>query len=223
MAGLEAEIAKGEMTPEQEAHAQMEIGLVNLVTDWSHADSGRRGAAVRELGQVFSKGYGDFLMKKLEERAARKEMRLRLIVDTGKSGSGPERDDRHEKDSGLPGSLRRMKFELSSFEQLLGYIFGENSADARRLVDAQRLADNRRVDEEYMVSDGVNALFRELGGSTYKGAELHWRMAQKSLNAQGRKLSELEAITATLMWRQEDGGDGRRGGALPDGGGRAGT
>lgn len=205
IAKLEGRLAEGELSPEAEARTQMEIGLVNLVGDWKNAESSRRGAAVENLKEVLRKGYGDYLIQKMEERAVRKEMRLRLIADTGKSGRAGERDARLEKDAGLLGSLRAMKFELSSFEQLLGYCFGPMSADAQRLADLQRLADNSRVDAEHMVSDGVNALFTELGGSVYKGAEVHWRLSQKSMKVQGRSLSELEAISATLMWRQEDG------------------
>ncbi len=205
IATLEAEIAGGELSAEAEAHKQLEIGLVGLVADWANADSARRGAAVKMLKEVLQKGYGDFLVKKLEERAARGAMRDQLKTDTGKSGTAAERDARHDRDNGLFGKLRSIKFELSSFEQLLKYAFGESSKIAQGIADRQREADNRRVDEEHMVSDGINALFTDLAGGSYAGAQLHWRLSQKSLKVRGRHLSELEAITATLMWRQADG------------------
>lgn len=203
---LEAQIAKGEMTAEQEAHATLEQGLVNLVADWKNADAERRAVAVSELQRVWQSGYADFKIAKAEQRQRREEARARLIAATGKAGTDAERDQRTIDDNGLKGDWKRSVLDFLNFEQVVHWAFGKDSRDARNIVDMERKASNAKDDAIQAKQDALDDLFTGLaGGSRFKGEQLRWNLAQKTLKIGDRKLSPFEAITATLMWRQEDG------------------
>ncbi|HWL54275.1 MAG TPA: hypothetical protein VNQ90_17680 [Chthoniobacteraceae bacterium] len=130
IAELEQREADGTLTPEREDLADLEKAMLNLVVDWKHADSGRRGTAVRELKALLSKGLTEFRFKKGQERIERKERRERLVATTGSTGSKSERSQRAKKDAGMIGKrlafLRAARLNLSSFEQVLFLAFGEN-------------------------------------------------------------------------------------------------
>lgn len=205
IAGLEAAIATGELSPAEEAHKLQEIGLVNLLADWKNADAARRATAVDEATRVFKAGYAEFGLKKALESDMRQERRDALKKATGKAGTPGERDARMERDTGIPAKWEKIRLNLAPFEQVLWYAFGEKSTDAQRLADSERDASNAKTDEIQAAEMALQAAFTGMAGDELKGAQLHWKLAQKSLDVQGRRLSELEAITATLMWRQPDG------------------
>ena len=214
---LQAQIDKGEMTPEEEAHALLEIGLVELVGDWKNADAERMAAAVKELNDVFSKSYRSFLNKKLDERDHRNEVRRMLRFATGRSGSKAERDAKAKADNGLmgtwsnrvigflKGSSKDNLLGLLNFEQTAHWVFGQDSLEAQKLADMERNAAHVKQDSLQAKMDGIEALFTKLVGNRYTGQEMRWQMSQDSIKAGGIELSELKAIAATLMWRQEDG------------------
>ena len=216
IAGLETQITSGEMTPEQEAHAQLEIGLVALVGDWKNADAERRAVAVKSATETFDRGYIAFKFEKLNERERREEIRKELRRDTGKAGTKDERDERAAKDNGLLGGWKDSLLSLLNFEQAAKWVFGENSQQAQRIADMEREASHKKEDGIQSKMDALEDLFTDIAGSRLKGEQLRWNLSQKSITAGGKLqadgsksgaiiLSELEAITATLMWRQEDG------------------
>lgn len=205
VAALEAQLAKGEMTPEQEAHARIEIGLVPLFVDWKNADAERRSAAVKNAEEVWDKGYRSLVTKKLEQREQRAARRDQLISDTGTAGTAEERDARALRDNGLLGRWKSVPFGLLNFEQSAKWVFGDASIEAERLSDMEREASHTKEDVIGAKMQDIDDLFTEIAGGRYKGEQLRHRLAQKTMKAGKRQLSELEAITATLMWRQEDG------------------
>lgn len=204
-AGLMALVAKGEMTPEQEAHATLEAGLVTLVSDWKNADSARRAAALDVATRTFENGYYAFQAAKIAEREKRKARREALVTDTGKAGTAAERDKKFLDDHGLRGGMKDFALSLGSFEQLMTYVFGENSAEMRRMVDWERKASDRREDGTRARFDALTMMLEDMAGGGLAGEQLRWKLGEKKHKIDGRTLSELEMITATLMWRQADG------------------
>lgn len=202
---LDLEIAKGEMTPEQEAHAILEAGLIRLVGNWKDADSATRAAAVENATRVFESGYAKFKLAKLLQQEDRAIARKDLKADTGKVGSLPERKAKEVSDNGLGGRWKDNFLGLLSFEQVLGFVFGDDSSNARKLADMERQASSKKDDAVQAAVDGLDRLFTSLAGSQYQGERMRWEMAQPSIKVGDLTLSELEAITATLMWRQPDG------------------
>jgi hypothetical protein len=203
---LEDRIGKGELSAEAEAHAKIEANLVRLFSDWKNADAARRTAAVDAGEEVWRVGYLAEKERIAQERERRAEVRAEIIAGTGKLGSRPERVVKAQQDAGLSGQWKEWFLSLFNFEQVAGFAMGAESKWTLWFSDAQREAEAKKLDEVQAVLDGLDELFRELGGSRLGGEKLQWKLSQPSFETKaGGKMSELEGVTALLMWRQEDG------------------
>lgn len=214
VAGLEAQIASGNLTAEQEAHSRLEAELVSLMGNWREADAERRFSAVQEATGVWQSGYAAYRLRKLMEKEDRDIARQELRNDTGSIGARPEREAKMLEDNKLKGRWKDNLLGLLSFEQVAHYVFGADSREAARLVDMERAAAYRKEDAIQAATQATEDLFTRLaGGDRFQGEKLRWDLAQKSITVDGQPFSQLEAITVTLMWRQEDGRrhmDGKR-------------
>jgi hypothetical protein len=205
-AALQTKIDSGNLTPEQEALALREIELVQLVGDWQHSDSAKRSAALKAATETYEGGYLAWKNKLIAKRERRAAIKDSLITDTGKAGTPTERKARAEKDLGWKGKLKDFALSLSSFEEVVHYVFGAASKEGRALVDAEREAAYAYEDARDAMADAVLEHFRSLSkGSHLAGEKLRFRLSQLTIDAGGLKLSELEAIQALLLWNQEDG------------------
>lgn len=206
LADLDARIDSDELTPEQQALAELERGILNLVGDLKHADAGRIYSALEELTSLYENGALAWKTKQIAKREARKALREALIADTGKTGTKKERQAMDKQAMTLLGKAKSAWLSVSSFHELLSYAFGEESKQATALVDAERSASNQYEDETQAVADEVEELFTSLaGGSVLAGERLRFDMSQPSIDAGTETLSQLQAIQALLMWKQEDG------------------
>jgi hypothetical protein len=206
LAKLDFELANTDMTPEQEAANKQEAALVTLVGDWKNADSNRRAAAVDALRETYARGYALYVAREIAKREARKQGRAEAIVSTGKTGDINERKKRYLKDAGLGGKFRSALFNLVGWDQFLGLVFGNESSVANKFSDAQRRADNQKEDSIQRKTDAIEDLFTRLaGGSRLEGEKLRFAMSQPSMAVNGLPLSQMEGLTATMMWMQEDG------------------
>lgn len=206
-ARLESLIASGTLTPAEEAHATLEANLIRLSGDWTKADAARREAALVEAQRVFMDGYASFQGELRMKREARTAARAALQTATGKEGTRMQRKIRELKDSGTKtGRALSTVLSLLSFEQVVQTSFGEDTAEAKALVDWERRASNAKEDQIQNKLDQLDELFTSLAGSAYKGEELRWKLSQNgAIKVGDETFSEFEAITATLLWRQEDG------------------
>jgi len=202
---IEAEILKGQMTPEQEAAATLQMNLIGQIGDWKNADAARRAAAVENATYIFEEGFASFRLQKLMEKENREIARDSLIVDTGKTGSLAERTEQELQSNGFKSRLKDGMFNLLNFEQVLHFVFGTNSTEAKRLADMEREASNAKEDALQGVQGGIDDLFARIAGDRFKGELLHWNLSQKNTEISGVKLSQMEMITASLMWNQADG------------------
>lgn len=228
LADLDARIASGELTAEQEAMLRVERGIVELAgnlyprsMDSGSVDKNGRPVMVRgyqgaDVGRLYSAidsirdlmAYGAWAQKQAEiaKRERWKAIREALIEDTGKEGNDVERREAAERMVTYVGKSKAALMELSSFSELMTHAFGADSAYARMFVDGERDASNDYEDEIQEFSDELNELFTQLaGGKVLAGEQLRYDMSQPSITAGTSKLSQLEAIQALLMWRQEDG------------------
>lgn len=203
--GLETEIASGNLSPEEVAHKTLEASLVRLVGDWKNADAARRASAVANATSVFEAGYATFKLNKLLQAEEREIRRESIKDDTGKQGSKAERDSKALADNGLKGGWKDNFLSLLSFEQLNEYLFGRESVEAERIVDMERVAAYQKEDSVQAKMDALDEVFTTLAEDSYKGTVLRYDLSQKSMEVAGESLSELESISATLMWQQEDG------------------
>lgn len=204
---LEALVASGELTAEQESHATLEANLVRLTGDWGKADAARREAALIEAQRVYDGAYLAHKAETLRRREKRFSWREALQKATGKSGSRPERKARQKQDQKTkPGRAKASLVSLYSWEQSLQLAFGRDSQEAEFFADWERRASNAKADSIQNKLDQLDDLFATLAGGKLKGEQLRARMGEPdAIKVGDDTFSELEAITATLMWRQEDG------------------
>jgi hypothetical protein len=209
---LEILAEQEDLTPDQQAHAMLQANLVRLVGDWSKASAARREAAVLEATRVFESGYMEEKIRMSRQREDRGKKRANLSAATGKAGTREERRTRAQRDEGTrTGRVLKAGLSLMSFEQVVQKAFGEGTPDAEALVDWERRAAHAKADALQHKLDLLDDLFASLAGGKLQGEQLRFQMSDAkgitATDAKGRThtFSQLEAITATLMWRQEDG------------------
>jgi hypothetical protein len=209
---LEILAEQEDLTPEQQSHAMLQANLVRLVGDWPRASAARREAAVLEATRVFESGYMAEKIRMSRQREDRAKKRTNLAAATGKAGTREERRQRAQRDEGTrTGRVLKAGLSLMSFEQVVQKAFGEGTPDAEALVDWERRAAHAKTDALQNKLDLLEDLFASLAGGKLKGEQLRFQMSDAkgitATDAKGRThtFSQLEAITATLMWRQEDG------------------
>jgi hypothetical protein len=210
---LEVLAEQEDLTPEQQSHAMLQASLVRLVGDWSKASAARREAAVIETTRIFEGGYMEERIRLSRQREDRNKKRANLAAATGSAGTREQRRARAVRDDGtVPGRIAKAALSLLSFEQIVQRAFGEGTPDAEALVDWERRAAHAKADAIQHKVDQLDDLFASLAGGKLKGERLRYQMADPAqsitaTDARGREhsFSQLEAITATLMWRQEDG------------------
>jgi hypothetical protein len=206
IAGLDAKIASGELTAEQEARAQVEAALVSLVGDWKNASADRRKSAFMEASRIWNGAYAAHAQKVIALRQQREVARLNAVVATGKAGDMSGRKAKAIRDSGLKGTWKDFFLNLLNFDQVAGVLFGENSEVANTMIDAQRIAENAKEDGSQAKMQELEDFFTQLaGGNLLDGEKLRYDLAQPSMTVQGIRLSQLEGLSAVMMWAQEDG------------------
>jgi hypothetical protein len=206
IAGLDSMIASGELTAEQEARAQIEAALVALTGDWKNADSDRRRTALTEATRIWSGAYAAHTQKVIRQREEREIARAESIIATGKDGDMPGRASKAISDSGLKGTWKDYILNLLNFDQVVGVLFGENSEFSNTIIDKQRLAENAKEDGSQTKMQGLEDFFSGLaGGNLLAGERLRYQLTQPSMTVNDIQMSQLEGLSAVMMWAQEDG------------------
>jgi hypothetical protein len=227
LAALDSRLADPDITPEQQALAERERELVNLVGGWrpEYTNSGRldtlgrpifsrvsEGASAAQMEaayaaveETYETGFQEWQAKILAKRLARQAIRDSLMVDTGKTGAAPERDAKALEELGWTAKLKNMFMSLSSFEEMLRYAFGMDSVQAIRLADQEREAAYAYEDAVQAMGELVHAHFTAIGGDSLAGEKIRYALSQKDKTVGKRTLSEMEIMQAALMWQQKDG------------------
>jgi hypothetical protein len=221
VAELESCLLREDLTPEQEAHLNLEIGMITLAGNWHQADAARREKAYTEALRLLDGGYMGRLIEVSKRREERAKGRDALKKATGKVGSdGDERQIKRYKDAGkdtdlgavrnavnrAKANLHAARLAFGSFEQVMVENFGEKDFFTNHLVDRERWCSNAKTDAIIAKTEALESLFARLaGGSVLDGRKLQWAMHQPTVKVRRRPMSQMEIITASLMWRQEDG------------------
>jgi hypothetical protein len=206
LAKLDALSVDDSLSDDQRVLAVLERGIVELVGDMKNADSGRLFTAFDELTRLYSQGVVAWKAKQTARREARQAVRDALKADAGKSGVLKERQAMEKAMTTLFGKAKSAWLSVSSFSEVLRYAFGSKSQQATELIDGEREASNDYEDEQQAIADELETLFTSMaGGKVLDGERLRFDMAQRTIKAGDVELSQFEAITALLMWRQEDG------------------
>jgi len=204
LAGIDARLA-GDLTPEQEIQAERERALVELFGDWKHADAARMSAALDAIRDTASEGWAKWKLKQILKREEREALRKALRQDTGKKGTSGERDKALVENANVIGRSVSRFLNLSSFHEVLRYVFGANSKTATALGDSEREASNQYEDAIQATGDEVQDFFTQMTGSALKGERLRFDLSRPTLKVGERTLSPLQGVQALLMWQQDDG------------------
>jgi hypothetical protein len=203
---LDVRLADPNITPEQEVLLEREREIVSLVGDMKNATAANLAAAHAALSDLFQESWTKWKVQQLAKKEKRQQDRANLQADTGKDGARAERTERRKEMAGLFGKIKGFGLDLSSFVEVLRVAFGKDSAVANRLADAERNASNQYEDAIQTTAEEAQDLFTQLaGGNVLKGEQLRFDLSRPDITLGKDKFSQLEAITALLMWRQEDG------------------
>lgn len=202
---VEGSEARIPLSDQEEVMILAQRGIVELLGDLKHADSGRVFSALDTLKSIYDGAWLKWKLAEIERKEKRAGLRHDFITDTGKVGLLPERQQAQKVAITLLGKIKGGFLSLSSFHEVLSYAFGSKSARVKSLVDAEREAAGQYEDVNQALADEVEALFTDMAGGTLAGERLRFDMAQPSIKTGKGEFSQLQAIQALLMWRQEDG------------------
>lgn len=212
LAAIDSRLESDDLSPADEARLTREADLIGLVGGWKNKTSNEKAHAIATLKETWAKGYYNFILKKTQEKEQRISDRKEAIAATGKEGVLSERQEADKKENGLGGKFKKGYFNLISWDQFVSVLFGEKSEIATRLSNGERLANAQKEDATQAKMDEISDFFAKLAkGDKLKGEQLRWQMSQKSLKPfagtpwSNLEFSEMEALSATMLWMQEDG------------------
>ena len=200
------------LTPEEVSHKQIYANLLRLMGNWTQADAARREAAVAEALRILTIGYDKHRQDTLAKSHARHTERMGVLAAIPTDGSRPERRKKAKADAKKINRSLKALLSFASFEQLLTLSLGKDSPILAKLTEWERRAAYAKADNIHAKEDALADLFKSLaGGNGLKAEQLRHKMATEDTvtvtdwKGEVQTFSQTEAITATLMWRQEDG------------------
>jgi len=225
IADREAEILdpNNKPTPEREQQLRDEINIINLAGDLDKADAAESKALLDTLQDIYDGGYLVRLDKLNRDKA-----KIERLKDLFKAASGlntPQEVGAAQARQKAKGKAAAwwdtLLLELGSFNDLIRSIAGDTEF-TRELLNMERKADNMVHDLNDAMEQDVAAFFTRLGGSEIAGQQLRaamelntkkgilWLGVNKAgqtpvKTPDGQTLSQMDAIHALMMWRQEDG------------------
>lgn len=191
--------------------ARVKAQMIRLTTNWNAADAARREQAVLEGDKIYFGGLRALAIDNSRRRERLGKLRTSAIKGTGKTGARMEREAAKQAAASKGGVFREMSWEFLSFGQLVNVLFGEKSDVAKWFNAREISASNAAHDGFQAKANSLESLFDTLSGNRFDGEKLRHRMATaqtiKVTDALGvqQSLSDAQAITFLLMWRQEDG------------------
>lgn len=208
----------------EEAQTQiMKAEVIRRFAEWNNRSAADRTDAIMVM-EDFVRGA---VFLRMEEEAKRRESReaQRESIITGTRGTVEKaaRTDKEIEAEGFKGKWKQIWWDLRNWDQLISRVIPGNAQLAEALIDQQRIAENHRFDLNQEVSEKLAQLFTDLGdGDVVRGEQIVYSLGLKKGTKADRRLlprglepkpvvikgetySQLEAITALLMWKQEDG------------------
>lgn len=204
--GQWARIENGELNPYEAAHATLAAQVVPLFADWANADSTQRAAAVTMGKDILDRAYKGEQQRIIAQRTKRGYDRTDLSKDAGVSAEDDKaRQDALKRENSLPAKWEAAMLNLLNFDQVLRYVFGNDSKIAQRISDRQRKADNAKSDDVAAMSDEWAAFLARLGGGEMQGQQLLFDLSRMDEEIDGVAYSQNQLVAITMMWMQPKG------------------
>ena len=205
---LDNQLTNSALTQEQKDKLAAQLAIIEQFWNLEERQAQHLEAALNTLRTVID---GEYFQRQLV--IGRRRATMEKVRDGLKMATGFADDSQHEKnmrdarmyDESFLGFARRQLLDMSSFEEFLRYTFQGNEMVAQ-LVDMERKASNSFHDGVHLMDNRINELFSRVAGGTVAGQKLRWKMARPSIDGkQAGTMSEMEAITALMMWAQPEG------------------
>ena len=199
-------IDTSDLPVEEEAYQKQLMGLANLVGNWKGADASRRASAVNQLRDTWTAGYANFKVALIRDAARIRDMQDMATLATGEWGDNFFKRDRNKRKAATGwGRFNNLLYNIVSWDGVMHLVFGDKSPLADNFSDMQRKADNAKEDGVQEAMQDIEDLFTLVAGSRAAGEQLQYNMTQLSVTTAQGQLSQMQAVTASLMWMQEDG------------------
>jgi hypothetical protein len=204
--GQWARIESGELNPYEQAHATLAAQVVPLFADWANADSTQRAAAVSMGKDILDRAYKGEQQRIIAQRTKRGYDRTDLSKDAGVSAQDDKaRQNAVKRENSLPAKWEAAMLNLLNFDQVLRYVFGNDSKIAQKISDRQRKADNVKSDDIAALSDDWASLLTRLGGGEMQGQQLLFDLSRMDEEIDGVSYSQNQLVAITMMWMQPKG------------------
>jgi hypothetical protein len=176
------------------------------------AGAAQRTAAVEALTEIWKKAKLEWVEEQARVRERRQAIREGGIAELRAFSTTRPRDEQENMDRSRKGLPRKFAYNIMSFDGFFRWFLGDDSLVYKAFTDGQRKAENEYTDAMQRINKGIEDFFTETfgGGSKLKGRQVAWRLSQKNVTirpdvGEVRTMSQMEMVTAQLMWRQEDG------------------
>jgi hypothetical protein len=196
----------GELNPYDTNHAFMAAHLLRLFGNWANADSTQRASAVAAGLEVLNKAYKGEQQRIIAQRTKRGYDRTDLSKDAGVSAEDKKaRQDAVKRENSLPTKWEAAMLNLLNFDQVLRYVFGNDSKIAQKISDRQRKADNVKSDDIAALSDDWASFLTRLGGGEMQGQQLLFDLSRMDEEIDDVSYSQNQLVAITMMWMQPKG------------------
>jgi hypothetical protein len=204
--GQWSRIEAGELNPYEQAHATLAAQVVPLFADWANADSTQRAAAVSMGKDILERAYKGEQQRIIAQRTKRGYDRTDLSRDAGVSAEDDKaRQNAVKRENSLPAKWEATMLNLLNFDQVLRYVFGNDSKIAQKISDRQRKADNVKSDDIAALSDDWASLLTRLGGGEMQGQQLMFDLSRMDEEIDDVSYSQNQLVAITMMWMQPKG------------------
>lgn len=200
-------LENGELNPYEENHAMLAAQMVTLFADWANADSTQRAAAVTMGLDVLNRAYKAEQQRIIAQRTKRGYDRADLSDDAGVAAEDDKaRQEALKRENSLPAKWESGVLNLINFDQLMRYVFGEDSKVAREITDRQRKADNAKSDGINNLTEDWDTFISRLAGGTAQGQQMVFDMSRmEGQDIDGVPYSQNQLMAITMMWMQPKG------------------
>ena len=176
----------------------------------SQSDSAQRFAALEAAKEMWSEGMLEAKRLKAEQKERRDKMRAEGEADIAKASKLKTRDEQDvfsEKRRSIAGKI---SLNIMNIDGFFRWHLGENSSIYRWISDSERKAANAYDDSVRSIAKSVDDWFTARAGSRFAGEKLRFKMAKDRVTitpekGEVKQMTQLQMITAKLIWRQDDG------------------
>ena len=167
-------------------------------------------AAIEAAKKYWTEGILEYKRQAAETKERRDRMREGGMEDVAKANKLLTRDEQRGIEQTRKSLPKKFALNIMSFDGFFRWHLGDDSKLYQWLTDSERKAANTYDDAVRNITRAVDSWFTEKAGSRFKGEKLRERLAESKTKitpevGEVRTMSQLEMITAKLIWRQEDG------------------